>query len=205
MDNFITNKINDLLGITESYKAPQRIMEIIVCDEKKNEIFLNFLEVFNYDVSYDWFGDYFEAEHSDRKEKKQDFTPIWVSRLLSKIMTGKEKHYGILYEPCAGTGQNIIVYWYNETRKYTFPWDYNANNYMYVCEELSDRALPFLLFNLLIRGVNAVVIHCDTLSRNAKDVYLCINENGNYSRFSELTKLPHNKNVESMFAVRFNS
>lgn len=203
MDDFITDKINALLGIAESYKAPQRIMKIIESDEKRNDIFSNFLEEFNYNVSYDWFGDYFEAEHADRKEKKQDFSPIEVSRLISKIITGEKKHHGLIYEPCAGTGQNIISCWHSETRKYTFPWDYNANNYLYVCEELSDRATPFLLFNLLIRGINAVVIHGDVLSRCAKDVYLCINENGDYNSFSELVKLPQNKNVEFMFSVKF--
>lgn len=196
------SKVNRLIGVDESYKAPQKIMEIISDKDKATETFRRFMPEFDYDLSYEWFNNYFEDEHADRKNRKQDFTPASVSRLMSEIQ-GREPQYGVIYEPAAGTGSTIISHWYKETRKHRFPWDYNPDNYLYLCEELSDKTIPFLLFNLLIRGMNALVIHGNTLTRDAKDVYHCNNKSGQLMCFSELRKLPHTKEVEGLCNVKF--
>lgn len=196
------SKVNRLIGVDESYKAPQKIMEIISDKDKATEMFRRFMAEFDYDLSYEWFNSYFEDEHADRKNRKQDFTPTSVSRLMSE-MQGNEPQYGVIYEPAAGTGSTIISHWYKETRKHKFPWDYNPDNYLYLCEELSDRTIPFLLFNLLIRGMNALVIHGNTLTREAKDVYHCDNKLCSFMCFSELRKLPHVKEVEELCNVKF--
>ena len=196
------SKINRLIGIDESYKAPERIMEIISDKELAKEVFLKFMPEFNYDLSYEWFTEYFEDEHADRKNRKQDFTPASVSRLMSEIQ-GQKPQYGVIYEPAAGTGSTIIAHWYKETRKHRFPWDYQPDNYLYLCEELSDKTIPFLLFNLLIRGMNALVIHGNTLTREAKEVYHCDNKTNELMCFSELRKMPHTKQVEELCNVKF--
>lgn len=41
----------------------------------------------------------------------------------------------------------------------------------YCVEEYSDRAIPFLLFNLAIRNIDATVIQCDSLTREIKTTY----------------------------------
>ena len=171
----ILSKVNRLIGVNESYKAPERVMEIISDKSTADEVFLKFLAEFEYDLSYEWFNEYFEDEHADRKNRKQDFTPVSVSRLISE-MQGSAPQSGVIYEPAAGTGSTIISHWYGETRKYRFPWDYQPDNYLYLCEELSDKTIPFLLFNILIRGMNALVIHGNTLTREAKEVYHCDNK-----------------------------
>lgn len=196
------SKVNRLVGVDESYKAPEKIMEIISDKKTADEVFLRFLPEFNYDLSYEWFNEYFEDEHADRKVKKQDFTPVSVSRLLSG-MQGGAPQYGVIYEPAAGTGSTVISHWYTESRKHKFPWDYQPDNYLYLCEELSDKTIPFLLFNLLIRGMNALVIHGNTLTREAKEVYHCDNKNNAFMCFSELRKLPHTKEVEQLCNVNF--
>ena len=196
------SKVNRLLGINESYKAPERVMEIISNKDMTKEVFQNFLPEFDYDLSYEWFNGYFEDEHADRKNKKQDFTPTCVSRLIAEL-NGDEPQYGIIYEPAAGTGSTVIAHWYTECRKHRFPWDYNPGNYLYFCEELSDRTIPFLLFNLLIRGINAVVVHGDCLTREAKEVYHCDNVQNSLMCFSELKVLPHTKEVEKVCNVKF--
>lgn len=196
------SKVNRLLGIDESYKAPERMMEIVSDKNLANDIFSKFLPEFDHDLSYEWFHEYFENEQADRKHKKQDFTPVSVSKLMSGILH-QQPQYGTIYEPAAGTGIMVISHWYKETRKHTFPWDYRPDNYLYICEELSDRAVPFLLFNLMIRGMNAIVIHGDTLTRDVKEVYHCCNKLNTYICYSELRKLPHSKEVEKMFCVKF--
>jgi len=177
-------------------------MEILSDKNIAEEVFLNILPEFDYDLSYDWFHEYFEDEHSDRKCKKQDFTPISVSRLTAAILS-QQPQYGMIYEPAAGTGIMVISHWYEETRRHLFPWNYHPNNYLYVCEELSDRAVPFLIFNLMIRGMNALVIHGDVLTREAKEVYHCCNRLNSYICFSNLKKLPHLGEVEKMCNVKF--
>lgn len=196
------SKINRLIGVDESYKAPEKLMEIISDRDTAKEAFFRFLPDFDYNLTYEWFCDYFEDEHADRKKKKQDFTPRSVSNLMSEML-GNAPQHGIIYEPAAGTGSTIISHWYKESRKCKLPWEYNPDHYLYVCEELSDKTVPFLLFNLLIRGINAVVIHGNTLTRKAKAVYLCSNESGEYMCFSILKKLPHNVEVGNIFGVEF--
>lgn len=197
------SKVNGLIGVEESYKAPAKIMEIISDSEKAKDVFFKFLSEFNYDLSYEWFYRYFEEEHADRRNNKQDFTPQCISRLISEI-GGCEPQYGVIYEPAAGTGSTVIAHWWNECRnKCKYPWDYHPEYYLYICEELSDKTIPFLLFNLLIRGINAVVVHGNSLTRKVKEVYYCDNEADSFMSFSTLKILPHSKRVENMFGIEF--
>ena len=191
--------INKILGITESYKAPETILNIIYDCEKREEIFLEFLKAYNNDVSYDWFHEYFESEHADRKEKKQDFTPDAVSDLLTKVVNTKK---GTVYELASGTGGIIIRKWWDECLKAT-PFTYRPNEHYYLCEELSDRAIPFLLFNLMIRGMNATVLHCDALSRKCKGIFFVNNKKDDLLGFSDVGLLPYSKEIEELFNVEF--
>lgn len=195
-------KVNEILNINDSYKAPSKMMEIIRDDEVAKPYYFEFLKAFDYDLSYEWFTNYFEDEHADRKNKKQDFTPITISKLMAEMFQ-KEPQKGIIYEPAAGTGSTIISHWYNERMKCAV-WDYNPLEYLYVCEELSDKTVPFLLFNLLIRGMNAVVIHGNTLTREAKAIYHCFNEDNNSMGFSNLFELPKNEKTAKIFDVKWN-
>lgn len=194
------SKINELLEIDESYKAPEKMLKLISDKKTAVPLFFKSLEAFDYDLSYEWFNDYFEEEHADRKNKKQDFTPTCVSRLIAEMM--KTDSGGIIYEPACGTGSTIIQHWYQDRMKYSV-WNYNPMRTLYYCEELSDRTVPFLLFNILIRGMNAVVIHGNTLTRKAKNIYHCFNSDNNAMGFSDLYILPKNQKTQKMFNVIF--
>lgn len=156
--------INQLLGIDESYKAPKTMLELMLNDEKRVNLFEQFLD-YESDLKFEWFQNYFESEHADRKVKKQDFTPNSVSRLGAMII-GESSQY---FESAAGTGGMAIQAW--NTQKDRF----------FILEELSDRSLPFLLFNLAIRGVNGIIRHGDILKQKFMAEYLLINE-GQFSR-----------------------
>ena len=56
------------------------------------------------------------------------------------------------------------------------PFDYEPRDYYYTAEELSDRAIPFLLFNMLIRGMNGNVVQCDVLTREATGAFFIQND-----------------------------
>ncbi len=195
-----THEINKLLGISESYKAPDALMNILFDKEKRENLFKELLELFRYDMPQEWFHEYFQDEHADRKEKKQDFTPQSVSRLLSGLV--QENESGMRYEPCAGTGGITIETWNKDRIQHT-PFDYKPSFYFYTCEELSDRAIPFLLLNLMIRGMNANVVHCDVLTREAKGAFFIQNDRDDHMLFSSLNVLPYSKEVEEHLNVTF--
>lgn len=182
----IIDDIHRILGVSDSYQAPQRIMDILFSSEKeRNTIFNSLLDQFNCDVSYDWFHEYFEDEHADRKKNKQDFTPSCISNLVSEIL-GPSK--GVIYEPTAGTGGMLISNWYRQRSKISF-FDYKPNDHLIVCGELSDKTIPFLLLNLSIRGISGAVFHGDTLRGDYKDVYVLCNKFNNPTAFSDVTKI----------------
>ena len=198
-------RVNNLLGISDSYQAPDKMMQLLKNQAQRKKMFLKFLEVFDYDLSYEWFYIYFQEEHADRKNKKQDFTPVCVSRLMSEMFNEKQHKDGfdVIEEPAAGTGSTIIAHWYRELKKCTFPWDFRPDNYLYKLTELSDKTIPFLLFNLAIRGMNALVIHGNSLTKVVKNVFWLYNEKNDPMGFSDLYICPHTERIEKMFDIVF--
>lgn len=198
-------KVNNLLGISDSYQAPEKVMEILKDKERRKELFFKFLKLFDYDLSYEWFYKYFQDEHADRKNNKQDFTPRSVSNLMSEILDTRASKdgYCIVEEPAAGTGSTIIAHWYKTMRECRFIWNYSPDDYLYKLTELSDKTIPFLLFNLMIRGVNAIVIHGNALTKEAKNVFWIFNEANNPMGFSDLFICPHSKRIAQMFDITF--
>ena len=76
---------------------------------------------------------------------------------------------GVYYEPAAGTGGILITRWNQdrindpiglhsnkkilEKNPGISMFTYDPRNYWYQAEEMSDRAIPFLIFNMAIRGM----------------------------------------------------
>lgn len=155
----------------------------------RDAIFHQFLEVFNYKVSEDWFHDWFQEEHADRLVKKQDFTPMSVGKILARITENKMyKGFEKRYDVCSGTGGLTITKWNNDLIKKGF-MNYRPSQFLYVCEELSERSLPFLLFNFLIRGMNGIIYHGDVLEKEYKAIYVIVNENDDALGFSGFVEL----------------
>lgn len=161
-------QINDLLGIKESYEMPERLLKILLTGAE--ELFDKFMECSS-DLTKDLFNEYFQTEHGDRDKLKQDFTPQSVAHIVSELTINSNNTADI----CSGTGTLTIKQWCNKNTKDSF----------YHLEEYSSRAIPILLFNLAIRGMNAEVIHCDVLSRETFVVYL-VENNGKYSRIKKV-------------------
>ena len=86
----------------------------------------------------------------------------------------------------------MIKHWDN-FRKTFSPFDYKPEYHFAMVEELSDRTVPFLILNMMIRGMNGVVIHGDTLTRKCKNAYFIRNKNNDHLQFSELIDIPHNE------------
>lgn len=191
-----TEIINELIGIKESYQASDALLKILFNKAKREKMFKSFLEI-DWHLDRDWFHAYFEEEHANKKKYAQDFTPDSISKLLSVIAGPSSVNLDV----AAGTGSLMIQKW-NRDRMDLSPLEYKPSMFFYQCEELSDRALPFLLFNLLIRGMNATVIHGDSLSREAKQVYFLQNDSDDFMNFSSLNVMPHSRRAEKEFGIR---
>lgn len=192
-----TKIINNLIGVTEAYQAPEKLMAILLDQEKREKLFDSFLEESRV-LHSDWFHEYFQDEHADRKEKKQDFTPNSVGELLSRLV-GKGE--GTNLDVAAGTGGLTIQKWNLDMMKES-PFTYKPSDHLYQCEELSDRAMPFLLFNLLIRGMNATVLHGDTLTRNFKGVFFIQNEADDFLGYSSLNVVPDSSDLRELLMIK---
>ena len=142
--------INSLLGITESFRAPDKLMEIIFSSEfhdllgklpeKQGDIFL----------------DYFQNEQADRKGLKQDYTPNSIGKLIAELIGPSE----VVADICAGTGSLITNF-----------LDTHPEVQFVHCEEYSSRVIPFLLCNLAIRNISGQVIHGNSLTGEVLAVY----------------------------------
>ena len=210
---FDVKTVNNLLDIDDSYKAPEKMLKLMLDNQKRVKTFKKFLEV-STNMQFDWFHEYFEDEQAERKSKKQDFTPQGIADLMTPIV-GRSPT-GTYYEPAAGTGGILIRRWWNDRLKdpvHLKPkfaentglsiLTYDPRNYWYQVEEMSDRAIPFLLFNMAIRGMNGVAIQCDSLERNAKNAYFIRNDTDNWLDFSEVIPIPHKDIFEKELNIRW--
>lgn len=192
---------NKIFGVEDSYQAPGKIMEVLYNKEEREKLFMDILEANDYNVDNDFFREYFEQEHAERKSKKQDFTPDSVASLMTKI-TGCEEGNGYYYECCAGSGNLAIHFWDNHRKKYS-PFDYKPQYHFAVLEELSDRAIPFLIVNMMIRGINCIIIHADSLTRKCKNAYFICNTKNDHLQFSGISNIPHTEQFEKELRVKF--
>ena len=67
---FDVKTVNKLLGIDESYKAPEKMLQLMLDDQKRVEIFKKFLEI-STNMQFDWFHEYFEDEQQNVKQKNK--------------------------------------------------------------------------------------------------------------------------------------
>lgn len=161
-----TEDINQILQITESFQMPERLMSILMSKDK-DAVFDRFMALES-DLSFDWFTDYFQEEHSNRTAMMQDYTPKELTGLLPEL----SNDFASVLDVCAGIGGLSIG-----------AWRLNPNAF-FVCEELSERSLPLLLFNLSIRNVNGYVINKDVLTGDAMAIYRL--QNG--EKYSSITQ-----------------
>ena len=167
--NMITGEdINKILQIKESFKLPEKLMSILLNSEERGEVFQKFLDL-ETDLSFDWFTNYFQEQHSNRDNMMQDFTPAE----LTKILPSLAKDFKTVVDVCAGTGGLSIACWNK---------NHDAEFY---CEELSERALPLLLFNMSIRNITGYIVNKDVLSNEVFAVYKLTKS----ERFSDITTL----------------
>lgn len=110
-----------------------------------------FEEVVNGDLSKDWLQKIYQYHEADRKEKKQDYTPASLGKLLARLSGDGD----VVIDLCAGSGALTIQKW-NEN-----------HNQRFLLYELDENVIPYLLYNLAIRNIEAAVMRADVLKNEA--------------------------------------
>lgn len=144
------------LGV-ESLKQAQQQLAVALFDVEKREVFFDKWLEFCPDLSKDYMQIIFQYYLADTKNLGQDYTPVCLGALLSELCDCENED--IIEDLCSGSGSLTIQRW-------------NKNkNLSFICKEFDEKVIPFLLFNLSIRNINASVIHCDVLSGDIFAMY----------------------------------
>ena len=157
--------LKEIFEVRENYQIPDALLKALLADSEKTVEIIKQKGLFgkkSLDINY------FQTEHGDRKELKQDFTPESICRIVAELTDG-----GTYLDVCAGTG-SLGIYSFDKAETVYF-------------EEYSERTIPFLLLNLAFNNINAYVFHKDVLSRKVFHKYrLTVGEK--YARVKEINE-----------------
>ncbi len=153
-DALNADRLNALFGVAESYQAPAALMATMLDKDKRARLLGDAVSLHD-DLSFDWFSAYFAEAHADRKKRKQDFTPTGIADIMSGLVGDTQT----VLDVASGTGALLI------------PLVQKNPSAVVICEEITERALPFLLLNLAMRNIAGHVCHGDSLTRKWKQVY----------------------------------
>lgn len=142
--------INDLLGITEGYQLPDKLLQVLEANEHGAICELLTAQ----GLEHDLLRDYFQNEHSDRDKLKQDYTPDCLCSLVAQMTTQDyvDCYPRSIADICAGTGALSIALWN------LYP------DAFFHCEEVASRVIPVLLLNLCSRNIVGEVVRKDILT-----------------------------------------
>lgn len=162
------NKILSLCEVQEIKDIGEVLMRVVLNNEtaffdKYNEII---------DDSKDWLQALWQYYEADREEKKQDYTPKSLCKLVSAL-AGDCK---TVYDCCGGSGALT-----NQMLK-------NHKIEKVYVEELDENVIPFLLFNLCLNNASGYVVNCNVLSREKIRAYSLLNGK-KYSKVIEISDL----------------
>ena len=143
----LTDETLKLFDVPDTSNLSEKMLEI----ELNNDFsyYAKFKELVD-DLPVDWLEKIFQYYEADRKEKMQDYTPRSLAKFVGRLSQNENEK--IVFDLCAGSGALTIQKW-------------NLNhNLEFICYEYDEKVIPFLLFNLAVRNINATVIHGDALS-----------------------------------------
>ena len=145
------HKMFDLCGVSEISEIRDVLFNAVLSQDVA--IFDGYNSII--DDTKDWLQALWQYYEADRTEKKQDYTPKSLCRLVA-ILAGDCKS---VYDCCGGSGALTVEMLKNRDIENVF------------VEELDERVIPFLLFNLCLRNANGYVVNGDVLSREQFKCY----------------------------------
>ena len=139
----LKSKVLEIFEIAEVKDLGSALMKNLDNCEKMRA----FEEVVNGDLSKDWLQKMYQYHAAARKEKKQAYTPATLGKLLANLSGNGDT----VIDLCAGSGALTIQKW-NEN-----------HNQRFLLYELDENVIPYLLYNLAIRNIEASVMRGDVL------------------------------------------
>lgn len=121
----------------------------ILLSDKKNDVLSAYVDMVDGDLATDNLQKIFQYHYADRKEKCQDYTPKSIAKLCA---TATKTSGNLVYDLCAGSGALTIQKWAQDPHK------------TFICEELDERVIPLLLFNMAVRNMGGYVINRNALT-----------------------------------------
>lgn len=149
----LTDKMLELLDTKSTNEIADKIFDAV----KNNniEIYEQFTQLVNGDLSKDWLQKIYQYHLADREEKKQDYTPYSLARLAGMLAGDSNE----VIDMCAGSGALTIQKW-------------NLNHDIkFELYELDENVIPFLLFNMAVRNIECTVYHANILSEEIYNTF----------------------------------
>lgn len=151
----LSAKILQLFGADSPQAFPQAVRDIVF-SPNATSYYDRYLELCP-DLSVDWLQRIYQFYCADRTEKKQDYTPVSLARMVAFLTYSPGEKTA--YDCCAGSGSLSIQKW-SINKELSF-----------VCEELDANVIPILLFNLCLRNIQATIHRKDILSGEVYESY----------------------------------
>ena len=202
----IKEDLYSFAGVKQHSEFEAWLRSILFDREKRESFYRSIVQTdWGKNVGEDSFKGYFEEYAAERKANKQDYTPESIAILTALITRNNAENmrrcdYSAI-DPTAGTGSLIIRRWWDDCLQTTI-FKYRPHDFFYYCEEMADNAIPYLLHNLALRGMNCIVVHGDCLEREIKNIYFVQNAQDDCMTFSSINVMPRNDLVTQEFNVR---
>lgn len=143
----LTQKFIEIFGEIENFKTEN------VTDDNCEK----FLKLINNNLEIDYLQQMWQFYMADREDKKQDFTPVSLAKLVAELTKSDNEEW--VYDMCCGSGALTIQKWVSN------------KNLKFVCEELDENVIPFLLFNLKLRNIEGYILNSNVLTGERKSVF----------------------------------
>ena len=165
------NKIFELLNVTKTSEIGNALLDVVL---KPNFYIFDEYKKLD-DGSKDWLQSLWQYYEADRTEKKQDYTPKSLCKLVSALAGNCET----VYDCCGGSGALAVQMLKDSKAKFVY------------VEELDEKVIPFLLFNLCLHNVNGYVLNGDVLTRKFLKIYKLSADD----KYSKVDELPSNEQI----------
>ena len=145
-------------------------MRRILFSPDKDTVLSSYVEMVDGDLETDNLQKIYQYYYADRKERCQDFTPKSIAKLIA---AETEIDGSVVYDLCAGSGALTIQKWAQNPRK------------TFICEELDERVIPFLLFNMAVRNMRGYVIRRNALTLESFECFQLVSG----EKYSTITRV----------------
>lgn len=165
----LTKAFQKLIGTDEN--LPEAVLRTLM-SSAKDDVLSNYIDMVGGNLKTDELQRIFQYHYADRKGKCQDYTPKSVAKLCA---VSTKTDGPLVYDLCAGSGALVIQKWVQDPHK------------IFICEELDERVIPLLLFNMAVRNMGGYVLNRNALTLEFEKGYKLVPG----PRFSAVEEIEH--------------